>query len=501
MKQIVLFGAGKSATVLIEYLLAQCAAQNWNLIVVDANIELAQSKIGTNAAGKAVSFDIHNVAKRNEVVGAADIVISLLPPSLHILVAQSCLAQNKNLLTASYIDEALEALRPQIEEQGLLFLCEMGLDPGIDHMSAKKLIDEIEAQGGIITSFLSHCGGLVAPAHDNNPWHYKISWNPRNVVHAGKDGAVFLKKGVTVQWSHPELFAEKRYVTIQDELHCWYPNRDSLRYLPHYNLPHCQTFIRTTLRHPDFIYGWKNIIDLKLTDTEVKYDTDGKTLEDFFKEHMDENNFGGWLEQKLKSQLEGTNELLNSLVQLVEIEKETEAEGVAVPEDMMLVNEQGDLQNIDLDSLKNNAAATIALRMHESKLTLQQLFFLGMADGKTVINKGACSAADVLQFALEKKLALAPGDRDMIVMQHEIEYELNGNQKRCTSSLVLEGQDEVHTAMATTVGLPLGIAAMLILEGKIAVTGLQLPTLPEIYTPVLSALAARDIRFQEQFVE
>lgn len=498
MKQILLFGAGKSATVLIKYLLEQCAAFNWQLTIVDANIELAQSKIGSNASGKAISFDIHNSTRRNEIVGSANIVISLLPPALHILVAQSCLAEGKNLLTASYIDSEMEALRSEIKNRGLLFLCEMGLDPGIDHMSAKRLIDEIQAQGGTITSFLSHCGGLVAPEHDNNPWHYKISWNPRNVVNAGKDGAIFLKDGMPVIYRYEELFSEKRYVDVEEERYCWYPNRDSLPYLPLYHLPHCHTFIRTTLRHPDFIYGWKNIIDLKLTDTEVKYDTDGKTLEDFFKEHMELNQFGSWLEQKLKDQLEGTNELLNSLVQLVEIQKETEAEGVDVPDDMMLVDEHGDLQNIDIDGLKNNAAATIALRMHESKLTLQQLFFLGMTDGKTFINKGACSAADVLQFALEKKLALTNGDRDMIVMQHEIEYKLEGQQKKWNSSLVLEGKDEVHTAMAATVGLPLGIAAVLILQDKIKLTGLHLPLLPQIYEPVLTELALNGVVFKEK---
>jgi saccharopine dehydrogenase-like NADP-dependent oxidoreductase len=497
MKKILLFGAGKSASVLIRYLLQQCAQNGWQLAVADANPQLAESKIKGHPNGVALSFDIHDAAKRRFYVTDADITISLLPPLLHILVAKDCLAAGKNLLTASYIDPEMEALRSDIEQKGLLFLCEMGLDPGIDHMSAVKLINDIKGLGGNITRFYSHCGGLLAPQSPDNPWQYKISWNPRNVVHAGKDGAVFLKDGREERWEYEQLFADKRNIQVQDATYCWYPNRNSLPYLKLYGLESCRDFVRTTLRHPDFIYGWKNLIDLKWTSTDVQYNTDGKSLENLFKEHLEKHNFSTWLEEKLKSQLEGTQELLTSLMNLVELEAEAASEDEKIPDDLMLVDERGDLKEIDLEDLKYNAAATLALRMHESKLTLQQLFYLGMNDAATILNRGNCSAADILQFALEQKLALQPGDRDMVVMQHQITYELNGKTYCVESSLVLEGKDDVQTAMSTTVGLPLGIAAVMILKGELNVTGLHIPILPEIYNPVLAALEKSGIRFTE----
>jgi saccharopine dehydrogenase-like NADP-dependent oxidoreductase len=185
MKKILLFGAGKSATYLIDYLLQHAESEQWYLFLVDTNIELVNSKIGTSNNAKGLFFDIKS-DERKKYIEECDIVISLLPPALHILIAKDCVVYKKNLLTASYVDDQLRSLKTAIEKNNLLFLCEMGLDPGIDHMSAKKMIDDIISQGGNITSFISHCGGLVAPESDDNPWHYKISWNPRNIVLAGK---------------------------------------------------------------------------------------------------------------------------------------------------------------------------------------------------------------------------------------------------------------------------------------------------------------------------
>jgi saccharopine dehydrogenase-like NADP-dependent oxidoreductase len=361
------------------------------------------------------------------------------------------------------------------------------------------MIDEIHADGGRITSFISHCGGLVAPESDDNPWHYKISWNPRNVVTAGKAGAIFRQNGAIVEMEYKELFEEKRYVPIPEgEVLCWYPNRDSLSYIPLYGLSGCGTFIRTTLRHPDFMYGWKNLIDLNLTDEKKLYETDQKTLSVFFKEHMDENGFSEWLEQKLHDQFDSTKSLLAELVNLVELEQKAAEKGVEPVDEFMVVDDNGDLKKIDIDDLKVNAAATLADRMHDASLTLKQLFFLGMDDEQTQINKGKQTAAGVLQFALEKKLALQPQDRDLVVMLHEIEYEKDGKKYKSTSSFSLSGTDAVHTAMASTVGLPLGVAARLILNGTIGVKGLQIPTITEIYEPVLEELKKYGIRFKEQ---
>jgi saccharopine dehydrogenase-like NADP-dependent oxidoreductase len=499
MKQVLLFGAGKSATVLIDYLLMNAEKEGWQLVLVDADLKAAEKKIGSSPHGKAVSFDISNEEERGPLVKNAGIVISLMPPALHFLIAQDCIRHKKNLLTASYVDDQMRSLKSEIEENGLLFLCEMGLDPGIDHMSAKKLIDQIHGEGARIISFYSHCGGLIAPESDNNPWHYKISWNPRNVVTAGKAGAIFKKAGEIQELEYKDLFSEKRYVSVPDhEVLCWYPNRDSLSYIPVYGLEECKTFIRTTLRHPDFIYGWNNVIDLNLTDDRQHYDTNGKTMAQLFKEHMDKNGFSEWLEQKLRGQFDSTKNLLAELVNLVELEQKAAEKGVESVEEFMVVDDTGDLKQIDIDDLKVNAAATLADRMHDASLTLKQLFYLGMDDEQTHVNLGACTASELLQFALEKKLALQPEDRDMIVMLHEIEYQKDEHLYKATSTLLLQGDDSLHTAMAKTVGLPLGIAAKLILDGTISMKGLHIPIAREIYEPVLEELELYGVRFKEQ---
>jgi saccharopine dehydrogenase-like NADP-dependent oxidoreductase len=501
MKQILLFGAGKSSTALISYFLVNASAEDWQLTIADANEQAIREKIGNSGRAKVAAIDITVDEKRRALVRNTDIVISLLPPALHILVARDCLHYKKNLLTASYVDAQINALKNEIEQAGLLFLCEMGLDPGIDHMSAKSLIDKIQEQGGVITSFLSHCGGLVAPESDDNPWHYKISWNPRNVVLAGKAGAIYKQDGEVVELDYEQLFDKKRYVAVPDyEPLCWYPNRDSLSYIPKYGLQNTATFIRTTLRHPDFIYGWKNLIELKLTDEAKQYQTDGKTLLQVFKEHMDLHGFGEWLEKKLHDQFDSTKSLLSELVTLVKLEEEAANKGIDPVEEFLMVDDKGDLQNIDIDHLKISAAATLADRMHDANLTLKQLFYLGMDDEKTVVDKGLCSAADVLQFALEKKLMLQPSDKDQVVMLHEIEYTLDGNKKKTTATLLVRGEDAVHTAMAKTVGYPLAIATKLILNGILNCKGLLIPVSQEIYEPVLKELEKNDIRFNEETV-
>jgi saccharopine dehydrogenase-like NADP-dependent oxidoreductase len=502
MKTIVLFGAGKSATALIHYLLENAEREDWQLLVVDADQELAESKIQGSVHGKAISFDIRNPIVLTHAISHAALVISLLPPALHSIIAHECIAQKKNLLTASYVDESIKKLETEVVSNDLLFLCEMGLDPGIDHMSAKKIIDSIHAEDGEVVSFISHCGGLVAPENDNNPWHYKISWNPRNVVMAGKAGAIYKNKGVIEELEYEQLFEEKRYVAVPDnEVMCWYPNRDSLKYINIYGLGKAGTFIRTTLRHPDFMYGWKNLIELKLTDEEKIYNTDGKTLAEWFKEHMDKNGFNEWLEKRLKEQFESTKNLLSELVNLVKFEEEAAEKGVKQVDEFMMVDEKGDLKKIDIDYLKIKAAATHSDNMHDSNNNQKQLFFLGLNDTDTYINKGICSAADVLQFALENKLALEPVDKDMVIMLHEIEYIRDNEGYKYTSCLSVTGEDAIHTAMAKTVGLPLGIAAKLILDGTIKTKGIQIPVIPEIYEPVLKELEKNGIVFKEHNVK
>ena len=498
MKRILIFGAGKSSTCLVEYFGKFLQQNDWRIIVADANLLAAQSKVQGVTNAQAVALDVTNQDERKKLIGSADIVISLLPPTLHYLVAVDCIEARKNLLTASYVDDNIRALAKQVEENGLLFLCEMGLDPGIDHMSAIEIIHDIKSKGGIVHSFKSHCGGLVSPESDDNPWHYKISWNPRNIVLAGKTGAHTKENGQIKHYRYEELFDANRVVEIPELGYlAWYPNRDSLSYTSLYGTEDAHTFIRTTLRDPEFCFGCKNIIDLKLTDETIRYETDGMTLQQFFQLHFNQNGFSDWIERQLTARFAQTKSLLEKLQELLAAEEEVEEEKKSELQDFMMVDNAGELMDINIDEVKNKAAATVAGQMHEANLSLKQLFFLGMDDDKTVINKGSCSAADVLQFALEQKLGLKADDKDMIVMMHEFEYSIEGISHFLNSSLIVHGEDNLRTAMAKTVGLPLGIAARLILENKVSLTGLHIPILRQIYEPVLRELKEYGISFQE----
>jgi hypothetical protein len=315
---------------------------------------------------------------------------------------------------------------------------------------------------------------------------------------AGKAGAHFREKGIERRIAYEELFTPERIVEIPEVgLLCWYPNRDSLSYTSLYGLEDSPTFIRTTLRHPDFMYGWKNIIDLKLVDETPQYETDGKSLQEVFKEHMEKNGFSEWLNEKLTERFAETKSMMENLMKLIEAENEAEIEGAEMPESFMAADNKGNIEEVEIDQVKDRAATYLAHKMHEANLTLKQLFFLGLDDQDTMVNKGFCSPADILQFAVEKKLALRPYDKDMIVMLHEIEYTVKGQHSMVHSSLVVKGENSLRTAMAKTVGLPLGIAAKNILNGKIKMTGLQIPTSKEIYEPVLAELEKYEVKFLE----
>ena len=503
-KHILLFGAGKSATVLIEYLKQLATEKNWQVTIADSDAEAVQKKVGRHSNVFPVAVDVTNGEERDRYVKQADLVISMMPPHLHYLIALDCLTNKKHLLTASYLDEQIKELAPRIKDSNIFFLYEMGLDPGIDHMSAMKLIHSIKEKGGEITSFKSHCGGLIAPESDDNPWHYKISWNPRNVVMAGKAGALYKENGKEIHLPYEKLFSLENSVEVPGSgWFSYYPNRDSLSYLPLYELTGIETFVRTTLRHPDFCFGWKNIIDLKLTNEEKAYETDGLSISAFFKQHFEKFGFSEWLTKLLSSRLEYAKNMMEQLMNLMQAEQEAISEGENPEDDFMMIDEKGQLTTLNVDEVKNRAAESVAVQMHEANLTLKQLFFLGLNDDAP-INRGLCSAADILQFILETKLALKPDDKDMIIMLHELEYEDpqfgKGSARRLQklkSCLVVKGEDNLNTAMAKTVGLPLGIATKLILEGKINEKGLHIPVLPTIYEPVLEELKKHDIFFNE----
>jgi saccharopine dehydrogenase-like NADP-dependent oxidoreductase len=502
VQHILLFGAGKSATVLINYLIENAAENNWHTTIADADKNLILSKTNYNTATTAVEIDITNNEQRKALIEKASIVISMMPPSLHFLIAEDCIEFGKHLLTASYVDEKILNLKSKIVDKQLLFLCEMGLDPGIDHMSAMKIIDDIQAQGGNVTSFKSHCGGLVAPESDDNPWQYKISWNPKNIINAGKAGAIYKTNGSIVKENYNELFELERGIHFDDEIGflSYYPNRDSLSYIDIYGLQSAETFIRTTLRYPDFMYGWNNVIELKLTDEEITYNTDGLSIAAFFKQHFDAVNFSSWVAKKMEERISFTKKLAEDLQKLMDAQDEQENSDIDDEDKLQnfsVVNEDGSISLIDIEETKNKAAEVMAVKMHEANLTLKQLFYLGLDDDETLINKGKCSVADILQFIIEKKLALQPSDKDMIVMLHEIEYLLNNKTYKITSALKVIGTDSLQTAMAKTVGLPLGITAKLILNGTIKITGLHIPTSKEIYKPVLLELEKYNIQFAD----
>ena len=426
---MLLFGAGKSATVLINYMVQACKINQWQLTVADGNLALVESKLKNAENTNAVEINVQDNEQRRQLISAADLVISMLPAALHYVVANDCIAAGKHLLTASYVDDAIKRMEPEIKRKGILFLCEMGLDPGIDHMSAMQLIHHIRNNGGGIDSFHSHCGGLVAPESDDNPWHYKISWNPRNIILAGKAGAVYKKDDQVIEQSYTSLFDPSRIITVSGYgNYAWYPNRDSISYSKLYDLENCSTFIRTTLRHPDFCFGWKKVVDLKLTDEDKRYDTTNLAYASFFKQHL-------------------------SFHQLID----------------------------------NSSAREKALLAYLNLYSEEQ------------INKGLLSAAEILQICAESTLMLQPHDKDMIIMMHEIGYHIDETKKKIVSSLVVKGENNLETAMAKTVGLPLGIAAVLILQNKINLTGLHIPIMPEIYEPVLKALQEEGIVFHEAY--
>ncbi len=424
MKKILLFGAGKSATVLIDYLIAEAPKNNWTIIIADANKEQIIAKTNNSPLVEVVQTDITNDVQRSKLIQQASIVISMMPPALHFLIAKDCVEYGKNLLTASYMDASIKSLQTEIQNKKLLFICEMGLDPGIDHMSAMKIIDGIKEKDGNVTSFKSHCGGLVAPESDDNPWHYKISWNPRNVVMAGKAGAEYKLNNEIQHKDYKELFSNFSQVNINGiGSLAIYPNRDSLSYLPIYKLENIATFLRTTLRYPSFCVGWNAIVQAGLANDTNILNTDGLT-------------FAEW-------------------------------------------------------------SAAIVPFVNDSNKTL--LRFLGLFE-EALVPTAAKTSADILQYLLETRLMMQPNDKDMIVMLHEIEYELYGRHHKIESSLIVKGENHLRTAMAKTVGLPLGIAAKLILNGTIQLTGIHIPTIKEIYEPVLNELENAGICFKERQV-
>ena len=436
-KKILLFGAGKSTAVLIHYLLDACLRHNWQLTIADSHAELVAARLQQHPHGVAFICDVNHDADRSHAIAQADIVISMLPPALHFIVAKDCIHFRKNLLTASYLDNNIKSLEKEITSAGLFFLYETGLDPGIDHMSAMQIIQEIRDKGGQIKQFISHCGGLVAPESDNNPWHYKISWNPANVVNAGKSGAIYLRDHTIIDTPYNRIFENIGTVELPGlSKLAYYPNRDSLAYQSVYGLTEAATFMRTTLRHPHFCTGWKYMIKAGLT-------TDAMIPG----AHYNGIPLNRWFQDRL-NQSAGLSSFQDFL------------DKVVLPADRAIVTTLFDY-----------------LGLFSSDLIPENL------------------GTPVLQFLLETRLKLAATDKDMIVMLHEIEYEIDSQPGQTKSWLIVKGENEVYTAMAQTVGLPLAIATELLLTRQLTLTGLHIPIKKEIYTPILQQLKDNGISF------
>jgi saccharopine dehydrogenase-like NADP-dependent oxidoreductase len=443
MKKILVLGAGLSTPSLINYLLRQAKESNWKVKVGDISEEVAQSRIMNSPSGEAFSFDVSNDEQRKEEVKNADIVISMLPARMHYLVAETCLEYNKNLVTASYVSKEIKKLEKKVEDAGIIFLNEVGLDPGIDHMSAMEIIDRIKSEGGELISFKSSTGGLVAPKYDNNPWNYKFTWNPRNVVIAGQGGAQLIKRGMYKYIPYHKLFTRLLTINLDGygEFEV-YPNRDSLGYRSAYGIDDIPSMIRGTIRRPGFSKTWNTLVQLGVTD------------DSFVVENSETLTY---------------REFTNSFLRY--------------DRDRSVEDKFADYVGIDQDSF-----------------SMYKVRWLGLFSNEKIGLKNA-TPAQILQKLLEEKWGLEPDDKDMIVMQHEFEYKLNSKFYRIISSMVVEGKDNIDTAMAITVGLPVAIGSKLILEGKIKTTGVKIPTSKNIYEPVLKELANFGIIFKEEKIE
>lgn len=404
------------------------------------DLETIQQKTGNHKHAKALVFDIHNDQQRREEIQKADLVISLLPAALHIDVAKDCVQYKKNMATASYVSKEMAELHSAAIQAGIILMNEIGLDPGIDHASAMRIIDHIHERGGELTSFKSYCGGLVAPEYNTNPWGYKFSWNPRNVVLAGQGTAQFIEHSAYKYIPYNRLFIQTETIEIEKYGKFeGYANRDSLSYRKLYHIDHIPTMLRGTLRMPGFCKAWNVFVKLGLTDDSYKIEA-SETL-----------TYGQLLQAFL-------------------------------PEGKQ--------------SLKEKLFAFMGNEMDQE--IWDKIEWLGIT-GERKIKLPNATPAQLLQDLLEEKWKLDKTDKDMIVMQHLIEFKTTeGEQKKITSSLVVIGDDPLHTAMAKTVGLPLAITSKLILQNKIQAKGVVIPTSREIYLPVLEELETYGVKFEEK---
>jgi saccharopine dehydrogenase-like NADP-dependent oxidoreductase len=443
MNRILILGAGRSATSLINYLLSAAEENDWHVTVADYALQLAQEKVMEHPNATAKAINIREESDRSLIIGDADVVISMLPASFHPLVAETCLDLGKHLLTASYVSDDMRAFHQQAKDKGLLFLNECGLDPGIDHMSAKKVIDHIRNKGFELRAFESFTGGLLMPnPHNDNPWEYGFTWNPRNVVLAGQGTVKFIQEGKFKFIPYHRLFRRTEMIHIPGHGYFeGYANRDSLMYMDVYGLQDIQTLFRGTLRRPGFCKAWDIFIQLGATDD--TYQMDGV-------HSMTHRQF------------------INSFL----------------------------TYNLS-DSVELKLAHYLGLEIEGTEM--HKLKWLDMFEETPVgLHKG--TPAQILEHILKKKWTISPDEKDQIVMWHLFDYVENGKTKRIRSAMVANGENANETAMAKTVGFPLGVATKLLLQGKIEARGVVIPITPEFYEPILAELHELGFHFIEEEV-
>ena len=432
MRKILVIGAGKSASYLIEDLL---------VIVGDVNFTNAKKLIGNHDNAQAIMLDVFDKKSRQNAIQNSDIVISMLPARFHVEVAKDCISFNKNMVTASYISEDMQKLDKAATEKGLVFMNEIGVDPGIDHMSAMQVIDRIREKGGEIILFESFTGGLVAPESDNNLWNYKFTWNPRNVVVAGQGGAAkFLQEGTYKYIPYNRLFRRTEFLDVEGYGRFeGYANRDSLKYQSAYGLNSAKTLYRGTMRRVGFSRAWNMFVQLGMTDDEY-------TIDD--SENMSYRDF---------------------------------------------VNAFLPYSPTDSVELKFRHA----LKIDQDDIVWDKLLELDLFSNKKMVELKKATPAQILQKILEESWTLNEDEKDMIVMYHKFGYELNGEKFQIDATMVTLGEDRVYTAMAKTVGLPVAIATLAILNEKITTPGVQMPITKEVYDPILKELEEYGITFKE----
>lgn len=441
MRAILIIGAGRSASSLIQYLLEKSEQEQLHITIGDIALELAQRKTNNHPNATAIALDIFNENQRKTEIQKADIVISMLPAHLHIEVAKDCITYKKHMVTASYISDAMQNLDAAAKENNLIFMNEIGLDPGIDHMSAMKTIDEIRDNGGKMILFESFCGGLVAPESDTNLWNYKFTWAPRNVVLAGQGGAAkFIQEGTYKYIPYHKLFSRTEFMEVEGYGRFEaYANRDSLKYRSVYGLDHVLTLYRGTLRRVGFSKAWNMFVQLGMTDD--TYIMDGS-------ETMNYRQF--------------TNSFLPYH-----------------PTDSVEIK------------LRLN------LKIDQDDVMWDKLLELDIFNPNKIVGLKNATPAQILEKILNDSWTLQPNDKDMIVMYHKFGYEINGVKRQIDSKMVCLGEDQTYTAMAKTVGLPVAIATLQILNGKITTPGVQLPITKEVYLPILAELETLGVVFKE----